>query len=256
MIDVNELLIKFYFAANVPQQGFISPTQVNQIINLASDSLFKQRLGYPEQAEFQTAIPKVSYHRTSKIHTDLNPFRIKKDIPITANKIASSVLPNDLHIITNIRFDTFIQDKDIRTKKILKKCGCQECEVEKKKGVSYRKMSGDVDLVEEDKWANRISSSIIKSACYCPYADGIEFYFPIKGVRSITMSYLKRPSDANWDYTIVNGVPKYNPTGSKHLEWDSILTDEIISRMVKIYSKSVSDNFGLQYSQSKITNGE
>lgn len=70
------------YGANVPQQGYISPIKFNQIVNLASYSLFKQRLGYPEQMEMQTAIPRISYHRTSKIHTDLTPFRKKVEVKI------------------------------------------------------------------------------------------------------------------------------------------------------------------------------
>lgn len=82
MININNLYNNFMYGANVPQQGYISPIKFNQIVNLASYSLFKQRLGYPEQMEMQTAIPRISYHRTSKIHTDLTPFRKKVEVKI------------------------------------------------------------------------------------------------------------------------------------------------------------------------------
>jgi hypothetical protein len=256
VINIDQLRSHFIFVANVPQQGYISPARFNNIALLATNGLFLQRLGYPEQAEFQTAIPKISYHRTSKIHYDLNPFRKSTPLVVLNNQTPISQIPADLCIPTNLKYEVIVLDKDSKTKKALKRCGCLEVDTITNAGSIYKKIVGDIDLVEEDKWSNRVSSSVVNSACYCPLNDRYDFFFPVTGIQKVILTYLARPAVPIWNYDIVNNVPKYNPIGSVDLEWDATLLDAIVERMVKIYSKSTSDSFGVQFSDTKIKAGE
>lgn len=111
-------------------------------------------------------------------------------------------------------------------------------------------------MIEEDKWSNRVNSSIIKQAIYCTYADYVQFYFPLGNATEVEIHYLDKPTTPKWDYTVVNDVPVYNIIGSVDLEWSELLIDEIASRMLKEYSKYNSDQLGLQHAQNKIANGE
>ena len=77
MINVNQIKQDFDALINAPQQGNYTPEMLNILINNAVESLYKQRLGIPEQADFGTVYSKIAYARTKKIHVDLLPYRKK-----------------------------------------------------------------------------------------------------------------------------------------------------------------------------------
>jgi len=254
MININDLHKRFIFLANETQQGYVSPEQTDELAKYASFGLYKQRLGFPEQMEFQTATPKIAYARTKKIHTDLEPFRKVVTLSVVNDKINASLLPKDIYI-TNIRYKTIAEEKNLHLQRKLKNCGCKpaSAEVQYPNYITY---IGDVELIEEDKWSNRVNSTIIKQAIYCTYADFIQFHFPLGNSSEVEIHYLDRPTTPKWNYNIIDDEPVYNPIGSIHLEWSELLIDEIASRMLKEYSKYNSDQLGLQHAQNKIANGE
>lgn len=254
MVNINDLHKRFLFMANDVQQGYISPERIDALAFYASMGLFKQRLGLPEQMEFQTAMPKIAYARTKKIHTDLEPFRKIKSASITNNQLLLTQIPDCAYIL-NVRYKTIVEERNIHLQRKLKNCGCKP-DIAENQLPTYITYLGDVDLVEEDKWSNRVNSSIVKHAIYCTYSDRILFYFPLGNVSDIEVHYLSYPSKPLWNYALINDEPDYTPTGSIHLEWSELLTDELASRMLKEYSKYDSDQLGIQYAQQKITNGE
>lgn len=75
MTNINEIMLDFDALINYAQQGNLTPQVRNIFVNNAVESLYKQRLGLPEQYDFTTAVPKIAYARTKKIHTDLTPYR-------------------------------------------------------------------------------------------------------------------------------------------------------------------------------------
>ncbi|MFN8296812.1 MAG: hypothetical protein U0T69_11490 [Chitinophagales bacterium] len=254
MINIDALNRRFDFLANLSQQGYVSPEKRDELAKYASYGLFKQRLGFPEQMEFQTAIPKISYARTKKIHIDLEPFRKIIPLQVSNDKILLTALPEDV-FITNIRYKTIVEEKNLHLQRKLKNCGCKPATADQQYP-NYITYLGDIDPVQEDKWSNRVNSSIIKQAIYCTYHDSILFHFPLGNNPTVEIHYLAKPVTPKWNYTIVNDEPVYDPSGSVDLEWNELLTDEVAARMLKEYSKYNSDQGGAQHAQGKINNGE
>lgn len=254
MININDLHKRFLFLANETQQGYISPEKIDELAKYASYSLFKQRLGFPEQMEFQTATPKIAYARTKKIHNDLESFRNIITLPVTNGKIPSSALTEVVYV-TNIRHKTIVEEKNLHLQRKLKNCGCKPTTAEQQYP-NYITYLGDVDAVDEDKWSNRVNSSIIKQAIYCSYADYMLFHFPLGNTNEVEIHYLTLPVTPKWNYVITNEEPVYSSTGSVNLEWNELLLDELASRMLKEYSKYNSDQLGIQHAQTKMANGE
>jgi len=250
MININDLFQRFDFVSNQTQQGYVSPEKKIELAKLASYGLWLERLGLPEQMEFNSAVSRIAYARTKKIHLDLVPFKEKVILSTGIGQVLWSQLPEDCYI-TNIRSINYVKETVDNADE------CNDCEtaVTAQGIVKYRKANEDIDIIGEDKWSYRTKSTIIKDDFCCPYSTYIDFYFH-NPVDAVEVTYLKKPQTPVWAYTIVNGEPVYNPTGSVHLEWSGLLLDAIVARMVKEYAKYTSDQPAMAYAENKIAKGE
>lgn len=255
MINVNQIKQDFDALINAPQQGNYTPEMLNILINNAVESLYKQRLGIPEQADFGTAIPKIAYARTKKIHVDLLPYRKSKKVIISdAEFIPVADLPEDLYYETGVKYYTVVKMDDGKSIAELNRCKCSPV-ADEVATPEYKKFVGTMELVEEDKWASRVNSTIIKKAIYLSFNDGWKLNFPIKKPSYIEIEYLKRPTKAIWAFTVVNDVEVYDAANSVNVEFDDMLRGEIVARMVKEYGKYTDDPNSVQYGQNNINTG-
>ncbi|GEM_PF-2929331 len=264
MINVNDIKVNFDTLINAPQQGNYTPTMLNTFINNAVKSLYKERLGIPEQYEFGSGMPKVAYARTQKIHTDLLPFRKTKIVSIynQQNFISKDLLPSDLYYETSVRYYITLKSTDAKGINAVSGCGCKKVSEEVKGKTVYYKYYGKFELVEEDKWSNRANSVIIKrTSMYLPFENGWRIFIPqevSENVSYIEIDYLKRPNISKWAfiYDENNDTFEYNESESKHIEFDEMLISDIVARMVKEYSWYISDNNGVQLSEQRINTGQ
>lgn len=252
MININDLKKRFEFVSNLTQQGGVGPDRFNQIAKYGHYSLFLERLGIPEMADFSSAIPKVAYPRTKKIHFDLEPFKDKRVVTLSGGLLQLSQLPEDCHI-TNIRAVSYI--KEISSITATCDTGCSSALTPTGQSVQYRKATADIDIIDEARWSYRTKSKIIKTDFCCPYSTYLEFFFH-SPIDAVEVTYLKKPVTPVWNYTIVNDEPVYQATGSVHLEWNELLMDSVVRYMVKEYSKYTSDQQGAMYADAKIANGQ
>jgi len=255
MTNVNDIMLDFDALINYAQQGNITPAVRNIFVNNAVESLYKQRLGLPEQADLGTAIPKIAYARTKKIHTDLLPYRKREKVIITdAEFIPASDLPKDLYYETGVKYYTVIKTEDSDCHKKLNMCGCKQVE-DKSITSAYIKYVGTLELIEEDKWAARANSTIIKKGMYLPFADGWKLNFFVKKPSYIEIEYLKRPTKAVWAFTVVDDVEVYDEANSVNVEFDDMLRGEIVARMQIEYGEYTNDPNSYQYGQNSKNNG-
>lgn len=259
MIDIDLLKKTFKYRVNNNQQGDLSLEGFNNLAYLSSIMLYNKYLGLEEQYNPQTRGAIIEYPATKKIHTELTPFKKVVQLPITNGSLYVQI-PNDLYYILNIRSYYYANRRDGSRNNRLKNCGCREDKDEStdrnKMGVQYTRYTKDIKYISEDKWANRVSSVLIKSDSYCPYSDIIEFDFKKFVPSFVRIEYLVLPQMPNWGYNINNGVPVYDSSTSKHLEWNLSQLDRITERMDNLFSRNVSDSLGTNFSQSKIMRGE
>lgn len=259
MTNVNDIKNDFDVLINAAQQGNYTPEVLNILINNAVEGLYKQRLGLPEQYDMQQAIPKIAYARTEKIHTDLLPFRKRKRVVLTSSEfIDTTLLPSDLYYQTSVKYYTTIRVNDTDAARKLNMCGCHAVEEDTDEVYKYVKYVGTLDLVEEDKWATRANSRLIKKPMYLPFYDGWKIHFPVLKPSYIEIEYLKRPTRAKWNWIFddIQEIEVYNPVGSIHVEFDDMLRGEVVARMLKQYGIYTDDNKSIQVGQQLIEKGE
>ncbi len=257
MINVNDIKKAFDAIVNPAQQGGYSIDMLNIWIRNAYYGLYKQRLGLPEQVDISAGASRIAYARNKKIHTDMTPFRVFKNITLFDYEfIPQASLPTDFYFETGVTFYSIVNVSDTTAQRKLRNCGCKEQDDSTDTLPTYKKFYGTVELVEEDKWASRANSSIIKKAIYCPFNTGWKMYFPEVRPSHIRLEYLKRPNVPKWNYVIMDGVEIYNPVGSIHLEFDEMLITEVVSRMVKEYGQQTDDVMDIQFADQRIKTGE
>jgi hypothetical protein len=254
MINIDEFKQAFEYRVNHSQQGSFTLEQFNSACYIASLGLFNKFLGLEEQYHPQIKSATIHYPITQKVHTDLLPFRMHRDIaPTDFEFIKSSDLPVDMVFITNVRGIYIVDAKDNAVKKRLTRCGCTQ--FGDTRNSTFKKYINDIRFTTEDKWSNRVSSRLLRSDSYMPVGDGIALNFRIQPTQ-IRIEYLKTPNKVRWAYTIQNDVPVYDAVNSINFEWSELMVDRLLQRMDNIYSRNVSDNLGLQVSQNKIRTGE
>ena len=255
MTNVNDIMLDFDALINYAQQGNITPEVRNIFMNNAVESLYKQRLGLPEQYDMATSVSNIAYARTKKIHVDLLPYRKREKIIISdAEFIPVADLPEDLYYETGVKYYTVVKMDDGKSIAELNRCKCSPV-ADEVATPEYKKFVGTMELVEEDKWASRVNSTIIKKAIYLSFNEGWKLNFPIKKPSYIEIEYLKRPTKAIWAFTVVNDVEVYDAANSVNVEFDDMLRGEIVARMVKEYGKYTDDPNSVQYGQNNINSG-
>jgi len=106
-------MLDFDALINYAQQGNITPEVRNIFMNNAVESLYKQRLGLPEQYDMATSVAKIAYARTKKIHVDLLPYRKREKVIISdAEFIPAADLPADLYYETGVKYYTVVKMDD------------------------------------------------------------------------------------------------------------------------------------------------
>lgn len=99
-----------------------------------------------------------------------------------------------------------------------------------------------VELITQDKLANRMSSTIVKPTTDYPVAINYSDHyliFPSPG--KITLTYVRVPKHPKWGYTTSNDRLVYNPSTSQDLELPDSLHDEICTRVLNYMGLSTRD---------------
>lgn len=178
---------------NKNQNGYVlTPDRFNLLLKALNVEY------YEEKVQKSTA-PNVGYEFTKK-HIDL--FRdFKKIIPIPLTEggnfpiPAVADLPEDYRHYSSVYYNFYMQD------------GC-ELEISPKK----------VTFVKDSKIPDRLQSTIQPPTLKHPIwtlRDGQIVVYP-KEIKKLLFTYLSKPPDAVFDYTIINSNPVYLPPGELH----------------------------------------
>ena len=221
MINVNEIKLFIDFMANKEQSGTAySIDQLNNLFKTASIDLFKQRYGLPEEYAPGMPLPRMSYEVTQKMKDDL---RACKEVEnITVDSAGHMLLPLN-----------YVHPTAITYIKITNQC----CDNPPK--ISYN----DVDKIDDDKWARRISNSIKKPSKDFPVCNFLKDRIRIepRDLGRVEFSYLRIPNTPVWAYTLVGGVEQYDPLNSVDFDWSEILFTDIAKMILGYLSINLRD---------------
>ena len=93
----------------------------------------------------------------------------------------------------------------------------------------------EIDELDQARWDIRINHPIeIPNSDYpiCKFESKKVFVRPIN-IGEITISYIKKPAKAVFAYSIVNDRPAYQDGPSVDVEFDEILHDDIVNRVLR-----------------------
>lgn len=230
-MDVNEIYQLIQYVSNKNQQGFITPSQFNTVINQAQKSYTSYLLGSFQQYTPGRPVARVQLGQNSVLRQRLAPIITQGSLVI--DPTGFSPYPGD-----------YLQTDAMRT-------------------TTFQR----IRFVQQDSLYSYYNSAIDPVATnpiYLIEDAGFRFY-PIS-LGSAEISYVSDPPDMIWGYTLdANNRPVYdptlynpitNPTGSIQPVWDVASILDIISRALAMIGVNLQAGMISQYAQEIKVNGQ
>lgn len=79
-----------------------------------------------------------------------------------------------------------------------------------------------------------LAAPSVSRPVYIRDADGIEVYGPAQLTSGVTCNYIKVPTDAAWNYTMVLGVAQYNASTSTNFELHESEEPELVEKILEL----------------------
>jgi hypothetical protein len=221
MINVNDLKIFIDFVANKEQSGTAyTIDQLNNAFKAANIDLFKKRYGLPEEYVPGMPIPSQAWENTQKIKDDLRVFKEVTEFTLPATGI--------LTLPSNYAHKTAIEYKKI---------------VNSTTGGNPTVTRISVDIIDDDKWSERVSNSIkgaSKDFPVCNFRkDSIQF--EPKDLGKVELSYLRIPNEPVWGYVFQSGIEVYDANSSTDFEWSEVVFTDVAKIVLGYLSINLRD---------------
>lgn len=228
-IDTVKQLVEYIVRKRT--SAFLDPDEFNLVVNSASLSEFMDYIGNEHAYQPGQPIPPRAFELTQNIIEKLKVFK-EAGYALIIDAAGQVSFPSD-HVYTL--------------------------------GLGYITGSGSpivpryvpIEIVDEQKKWYRLSSKIVapdKKFPICVIQNTYFQFYPIN-LQSASLSYIRYPREAKWNYTIENDRPKFNPVGSVNLEWEKIKMNDIVIRVCSLLGISIKDAEIIQYAQQKQAEG-
>jgi hypothetical protein len=190
------------FACKKANNGNITPDEFNRAYAMASNQLFIQRYGLPEDYQPGKASPKIAYEISQKIEDDFAPFL--KEVPLQIDVNGQAPRPVDYSHYIVISKNVKIFNKYCGAKAVL----------------NYLPTS--IDVLTGSQLPVRRASQVLPPTSTSPickfYSNFIQF-FP-QDIKSAVIMYLANPVNAVWAFVTPDGrTPQFDPTNSVEVPW-------------------------------------
>jgi hypothetical protein len=218
MINIDSLYKSVQHFANKEQRGFISPSQFNDFVNRAVMESFMQK-----SQVFQS---------TQKISDDLRPF-IKR-VPLDVNSEGQVLYPEDYVHLSSIKYVKVTQ-------------------------VGKQTIKKPIELfpLDDNELGYRLNSRIVEPTKDYPvmvYYDGFIQVYPID-LQRVEITYLRKPVEAVWAFTIVNGRPAYDAANSVDVEFPFEVYNELMVKILSYVGINLREAALVQYAETKNQQG-
>lgn len=230
-MNVNDMYRICQFAVNKAQNGYLTPSEFNLIINQAQISYQDYLLGEFLQYQYGRPQARVSYSQNENVRQRLSPLITESALTINSTT-GQAPYPSD-----------YVQADSVITN-------------------SFNR----VRYVQQDSLYSFYNSQIDPIATnpiYLLEPTGFQFY-PVTLGNAI-LTYVKDAPEIIWGYTLVSGRPVYNsatynpitqPTGSQQPVWDNVDLLEIIARGLKLIGLNLQDGQVQQYANQVTQQGQ
>jgi hypothetical protein len=230
-MNVNDMYRICQFAINKAQNGYLTPSEFNLIINQAQVSYQDYLLGEFQQYQYGRAQARINYSQNENIRQRLSP--LIAETTLTINGSGETPYPAN-----------YVQTDAVRT-------------------TSFNR----VRYVQQDSLYSYYNSQIdpiASNPIYLLETTGFQFYPVTLG--SAILTYVKDAPEIVWAYTTVSGRPIYAPTqtgagvtpvtGTVQPVWDNLDLLEIIARALKLVGLNLQIGQVEQYANQVTQQGQ
>jgi len=231
-MNVNDMYRICQFAINKAQNGYLTPSEFNLVINQAQISYQDYLLGEFQQYQYGRPQARVNYSQNENIRQRLTPLITEATLTINSTT-GESPYPADY-----IQVDAVVTNDFKR-----------------------------VRFVPQDSLYSYYNSEIdpvVTNPIYLIEPNKFQFY--PKTLGSAILTYVKNAPDIVWAYTTVSGRPVYAPTqtgvgvtpttGTVQPVWDDVDLLEIITRALKLIGLNLQDGMVSQYANQITQTGQ
>ncbi len=215
-MDVNDVYVLMQYIINKNQQGYLSPSQFNTVINQGQRSYASYLLG-----SFQTYAPgrpisKVELGDNTVVRQRLSP--IIYGYNLSVNTDGYSPYPGD-----------YAQADAMW---------------------SFYGFSRIRSVQQDSLWSyyNSVIDPVASHPIYLIQDTGFQFYPQSLGAAKL--SYVRNPPEMVWGFTTnINGRPVYSAAHSTQPVWDDLAMFEVITRALAMVGVNLQSNVVAQYAE-------
>jgi hypothetical protein len=205
-LDQLRILAATFIRDKAPEVNMV-PEQWAALLRIASLKHFKRKIGLPEEYAPGRPLPAQIPEISQRITDDLLPFKVHMGrngypkLAISAN--GEAVIPTDFFYPLSLMYPVID---------------------------SGQLVYNNVEVLTDSEWVDYLSSKIITPNKKYPIANFQKSYirFAPINLQSVEFTYLKKPVDPVYAYTIANDFIEYDPVHSVELEWDELNKIDIL----------------------------
>jgi hypothetical protein len=231
-MNVNDMYRICQFAVNKAQNGYLTPSDFNLVINQAQTSYQDYLLGEFQQYQYGRPQARINYSQNENIRQRLTPLITEATLTINSttgeSPYPADYVQVDAVVTTDFKRVRFVPQNSL-----------------------YSYYNSEIDPV-------------VTNPIYLIEPNKFQFY--PKTLGSAVLTYVKNAPDIVWAYTTVSGRPVYAPTqtgvgvtpttGTVQPVWDDVDLLEIITRALKLIGLNLQDGIVSQYANQITQTGQ
>lgn len=227
-MNIDQVYRFLQYLSNKSQSGYLTPKDFNLSLPRALNEWVMKRY---KNVNANSA-SELGWQKNQKITDDLR-FLLERNKVVSVDATGEMVLPADyLHLDTiNYKY-SWIDDQ-----------GLTQFELR------------PVDIVRNSEIADFLSSKIYKRkiqkkqyAIAALYSDYVQIY--PEDIQRVELTYLRKPKDPVWAFTVVNRKPVYDPINSVDLEAPDEAVNEIVMMCASYLGMNLREADLVQYSET------
>jgi hypothetical protein len=231
MATSNSVYEEVQFLCNKYHHGYVAPDEFISTFNTAQRIYINRLLGQVQEYQAGRPVARTGGHMTQVVEEKLAPFT-KRVILKSQNEISN----------VKTQFTDFLKLLSLNTED----------------GKRVRR-------VRHEQIHSAITSTIDPPSADTPYYYEYDAGFRVLSgsddIDRMVMTYIRKPSDINWTYDMVDGIPTYSPNGSfggflQNPEWRDQEINELIFIQLGLIGINLKDADLIRMSQTVKQQGE
>jgi hypothetical protein len=229
LANVNDIIKYFDLLCQKDYTGGFSPDEKNTALKQSEIMLWKSMIGLAKQSQGSNYPNNMFYEATEGNSVIIDNFKVGP-IDVFIPLDGKVLRPADLQYLSSVRHKNYMPDGSVKEETV------------------YPLTDGQA--------VARLGSSIVAPTKKYPILieyNGYYQFYP-KDLGNAVFTYLRLPIPAEWNFTLVNGEPVYDPLTSVDSEFPDECIQDIALKMASMLGISVKDQAVLGYAEQKQQN--